>query len=306
MKSCLVLCREGYNAVVVVYTSDKEKEATSLIDILRENFAFNMNNIILIKTKYVHCREHKPLSNSTSNVAQMQDDCIEAESTVDFRGTKADLKFKDLFTNRYIGLQLPATEDNINHIFRFIDEMGKANSVSLFIKYDRTLTSNTILETVLRELSLLMETITKRKNKHQRETEQRFKLLQETWEKFVNYNVDNVCESDNNVLIEEDELEDMEDEREETGREFNKEALRQKQEVCEDVTYLIKCLHNVYFAAQQIERNEKILLPHVMKIFQNFHDWYVESIISKKDTVLDSNYKMRLFQKIEKRRHKTI
>ncbi|XP_059153672.1 uncharacterized protein LOC131939404 [Physella acuta] len=77
-------------------------------------------------------------------------------------------------------------------------------------------------------------------------------------------------------------------------------TLKMDKSVIEDVTHLIECFRNIYSVAEPMRRSKEILMPSFKTSYQNFHDWYVMSVIKDKENLLDSNLKMRLSKVVSK------
>ncbi|XP_059153624.1 uncharacterized protein LOC131939358 isoform X2 [Physella acuta] len=274
MKSCLVLCREGYNAVVVVYTTDKEKEISPLTKILHETFAFNMNNIILIKSNNVNYKEYEYMNNDPRENT-MKDKSIEIKQT------KMDNEFKTSFGERFIQFYPLVTYNDNNDFFSLVCQMGKVNAEPVFAENAETLARDNNLETVSKELSLLMEIIsnkpgdieskigkgdikymlnterecnktqtedTEKRDNDDRETklreiQERLQILAKTWDDYLHYNVDSSADSGvQNETFYEGAIE-------QTTLQSEDQSKNPTLKVFEDVKYLIQCFQKVYFVA---------------------------------------------------------
>ncbi|XP_059153666.1 uncharacterized protein LOC131939399 [Physella acuta] len=166
MKSCLVLCREGYNTVVVVYTSDTKKDARSLVFMLHEDLGIDLNNVIVVKSidakykKYVAPKEiniHATIikedetkceNTDATQLRDISESTLNPKKQEDITQTKEDVSFKKWFGKRYIQFNiLPAYVDNTN-FFSLVCEMGKAISVPFFIDNPKSFVANNMLENV--------------------------------------------------------------------------------------------------------------------------------------------------------------
>ncbi|XP_059153641.1 uncharacterized protein LOC131939372 [Physella acuta] len=264
MKSCLSLSQEGFNAIIVAFTLDRAKDCNSLINMLHSNFGINVNTLISV---IIYENELKIGKGVEGDYAQVKSVC----------------------GDRLLRYNIENHIQEIKHLISCVSQMEfNWSSQPLCIKNERSLLYSE-WEEILKDICLMLEMVLDNSQTLHDESKKCVDLLVMLWRKHQAFAKQEIDTDDDDDQTKKDEFNSN-----------NKHTIKMGNSIIEDVTYVIECFRIIYSVSEPMRRCKEILIPSFKTSYQNFHDWYVMSVIKDKENLLDSNLKMKLFNLMKK------